>query len=87
MRSEEASVPSDECGVLPAPLVPVLLQGIVSNFALTAVGVSSRWRCKLLEKWRLADLWEVGARADTTDVVRAFCDLRSTESRELKAEN
>src|SRR5882672_6588273 len=76
MRLEEGSVPSNHCGVVPAPLLPVLLQGIVSNFAPTAVGVSSRWRCKHLEKWRLAHLWEVGARADTTEVVRALCDLR-----------
>jgi cell wall-associated NlpC family hydrolase len=76
MRSEEASAPSNHCGVLPAPLLPVLLQGIVSNFAPTAVRVSSCWRCKHLEKWRLADLWKVGARADTTDVPRASCDGR-----------
>jgi cell wall-associated NlpC family hydrolase len=56
-------------------LLPVLFQGIVSNFAPTAVEVSSRWRCKHLENWRLADLWEAGARADMTDVVRASCDL------------
>src|SRR2546427_7335669 len=75
MRSEEASVPSNHCGALPAPGLPVLLQGIVSNFAPTAVRVSSRWRCKHLEKWRLAGLWEGGARGDTTDVVRPFFGL------------
>ena len=76
MRSGEASVPSDHCRVLPRSMLPVLLQGIVTNFLLTAVKVSSRRRCKHLENWRLADLWEAGARADTIGLARSTCKVR-----------
>src|SRR2546429_5222929 len=76
MHSGEASVPSNHCGAFSALSLPILLQSIVSNFAPTAVRVSSHRRCKHLEDWRLADLWEAGARTDTTDVVRASLDRR-----------